>query len=190
MMTKSLAGALKEWAVVVKAVDEGRQTILIRKGGIQDEGGQFRVEHRDFVFYPTFEHQSKDLVTPEAHALFDEVVVGQPPPGRIRFTVMAKVVEVLEARTIERLRALADLHIWSPRVIEQRFASGDTAGALVLVIRAFKLARPIEAEEQPAYAGCRSWVTLAAPLSAAGVAPVLPDEAFMRQVETVRARLA
>jgi hypothetical protein len=40
-----LGVALKEWAVICQALAEGRQTILLRKGGIAEPGGAFRVEH-------------------------------------------------------------------------------------------------------------------------------------------------
>ncbi|HVZ81376.1 MAG TPA: DUF1802 family protein, partial [bacterium] len=50
--------ALKEWAVVLKALEEGKQTILLRKGGIAEEGGEFKPEHPEFFLYPTFEHET------------------------------------------------------------------------------------------------------------------------------------
>src|SRR3989304_10019603 len=54
--------ALKEWAVTIKALDKGIQTILFRKGGIHEEGREFRIEHDRFLFYPTYEHQRDELV--------------------------------------------------------------------------------------------------------------------------------
>lgn len=38
--------ALKEWAVVVKALRQGRQIFLLRKGGIAEQCGEFRVDQR------------------------------------------------------------------------------------------------------------------------------------------------
>ena len=54
--------ALKEWAVTIKALDEGIQTILFRKGGIHEEGREFRIEHNRFLLYPTYEHQREELL--------------------------------------------------------------------------------------------------------------------------------
>ena len=49
--------ALKEWAVTVNALAEGAQILLLRKGGIHEEGKDFRVIHPEFLLYPTYEHQ-------------------------------------------------------------------------------------------------------------------------------------
>ena len=54
--------ALKEWAVTVQALAQGRQVLLLRKGGIHEEGKDFRVVHPEFLLYPTYEHQREDLL--------------------------------------------------------------------------------------------------------------------------------
>ena len=41
--------ALKEWAVVCKALEEGRQILLLRKGGIMEYRQGFEVKH-DEIF--------------------------------------------------------------------------------------------------------------------------------------------
>jgi len=48
-----LRHALKEWAVTCRALAEGRQAILLRKGGIGEAGGAFQVEHTRFWLLPT-----------------------------------------------------------------------------------------------------------------------------------------
>ena len=58
--------ALKEWAVTVQALAKGGQVLLLRKGGIHEEGKDFRVIHPEFLLYPTYEHQREDLLKPEA----------------------------------------------------------------------------------------------------------------------------
>ena len=58
--------ALKEWAVVVRAVREGRQILLLRKGGLADENGVFQLKEREFFLYPTYEHQKAALLKPSA----------------------------------------------------------------------------------------------------------------------------
>ena len=66
--------ALKEWAVVVRALATGRQVILLRKGGIEEEPGEFRVEHAEFFLYPTFEHQHRKYVLSEFLRVFDQAI--------------------------------------------------------------------------------------------------------------------
>ena len=56
--------ALKEWACVVRALGEGKQILLLRKGGIAEKGGEFRMEEPDFFLFPTFEHQDKTKLKP------------------------------------------------------------------------------------------------------------------------------
>ena len=43
---------LKEWAVVVRALRDGRQIIDLRKGGIREEGHRFRVRASRFASTP------------------------------------------------------------------------------------------------------------------------------------------
>jgi hypothetical protein len=56
--------ALKEWAVAVRALRDGRQTLLVRKGGIREETREFRVQADEFLFFPTYEHQNVDQLQP------------------------------------------------------------------------------------------------------------------------------
>src|SRR5438270_4902540 len=73
--------ALKEWAVICAALAEGRQAILLRKGGIAEAGGEFRVEHTRFWLYPTYVHQQREGVKPEALSLLERAEARRPPPG-------------------------------------------------------------------------------------------------------------
>ncbi|HQU41894.1 MAG TPA: DUF1802 family protein, partial [Pirellulales bacterium] len=61
--------AFKEWAVVCRALAGGRQSLILRKGGIVEEGGEFRPDHPEFLLFPTFSHQSPDSVVPDARPL-------------------------------------------------------------------------------------------------------------------------
>jgi hypothetical protein len=53
-----LSIALKEWATLCRALETGRQIILLRKGGIYESAGEFEVEHRRFLLFPTYLHQN------------------------------------------------------------------------------------------------------------------------------------
>jgi len=59
--------ALKEWATVVNALENGDQTVLLRKGGILEDSSGFVVESEKFFLFPTFEHQEKIHVKPQFH---------------------------------------------------------------------------------------------------------------------------
>mgnify|MGYP001349644421 CR=1 FL=1 len=57
--------ALKEWAAAERALSQGRQILLLRKGGIHEEGKDFRAIYPEFHIYPKFEHQREELLQPE-----------------------------------------------------------------------------------------------------------------------------
>ena len=46
----------KEWAIVCEALGCGRQSMILRKGGIAKADG-FAFRHRRFFFFPTFFHE-------------------------------------------------------------------------------------------------------------------------------------
>ena len=48
---------LKEWATVVKALENGKQTVILRKGGILETASGFNIESKKFFLFPTWEHQ-------------------------------------------------------------------------------------------------------------------------------------
>ena len=60
--------AFKEWADICRALALGRQAIILRKGGIAERGGSFQAEHTRFWLYPTYVHQQRSGIRPEASA--------------------------------------------------------------------------------------------------------------------------
>ena len=55
--------ALKEWSAAVHALLAGRQTVLLRKGGIHER--RFEVTAREFLLFPTIAHSHTERVRPE-----------------------------------------------------------------------------------------------------------------------------
>ena len=43
---------LKQWAAI-NALEAGKTIMLLRKGGIHEQGGKFQVAHNHIVLYPT-----------------------------------------------------------------------------------------------------------------------------------------
>ena len=62
--------ALKEWAITVKALADGDQIMMLRKGGIHEESKDFRVVHPEFLLYPTYPAPERGASEgqPPAHA--------------------------------------------------------------------------------------------------------------------------
>jgi hypothetical protein len=75
----SLSPALKEWAVAVDALAAGQTILLLRKGGIREQGGTFAVPHRQVWLYPTYEHQKPHLLRSDYAAQVTEVPSGWHP---------------------------------------------------------------------------------------------------------------
>jgi len=56
-MQSNTTHALKEWAAV-DALEQGKTImLLLRKGGIHEQGGRFKVAQNQILLYPTHEHQ-------------------------------------------------------------------------------------------------------------------------------------
>jgi hypothetical protein len=156
-MTRSVA--FKEWAVVCRAIAEGRQSVILRKGGIAEDGGEFRPEHSEFLLYPTFFHEHRNGVKPEFLPLLEAAEADRPEPGTIRFTHRVRVTGVRHLTDLEAALALDPLHVWTSEVVRQRYAY-RTSGLFVLDIEVFALDAPLVRPERPEYAGCKSWVIL------------------------------
>lgn len=169
--------ALKEWASVCHALETGRQIVLLRKGGISETGGDFHVEHEQFLLYPTFAHQNERFIRPEYRtlaALTDAAREG----GRITIRSFARVHRVIFATDPARLRSLESEHIWNCDYIEMRLNYKPDKPLYVLLLRTYLLSYPVSFTEKTEYVGCRSWVELDETADLAGATPALDDAAF------------
>src|SRR5437870_481809 len=91
-----LKHALKEWAVISKALAEGRQALILRKGGIAESTGEFQLEHTRFWLFPTYVHQQRTGIKPEALPLLEQVEAERPPSDTLRLSHYAEVAGVYE----------------------------------------------------------------------------------------------
>lgn len=173
----ALPHALKEWAVICRALAEGRQALLLRKGGIAESSGEFEVEHRRFWLYPTYVHQQKDGIVPEAAPLLEQAESDRPPPGIVRLTHFAEAAAIHQIRELADAEKLAGLHCWSRQTVQARFEY-RRPGLYVLAVRVYRAPQTFDLPETAQYAGCRSWVELDRALPTEGATPVLSDNAF------------
>lgn len=182
--------AFKEWAVICEALGTGRQSVILRKGGIHEGRAGFRVAHDEFWLFPTYLHQVEpDNLIDEAHGLLREVVSARPPDDSIALRDYAVVQEVIELHDEACLPRLAGQHIWSPRTLDERFHYRQP-GLFVLSVRIYRLPTAITLPNSPHFGGCRSWVDLPSDLSTAGAEPVLSDAESAAQQTALQAALA
>jgi hypothetical protein len=177
--------AFKEWAVVCEALKSGRQTVLIRKGGIREEDGIFRVDDREFFLMPTYDHQTPDLLQPEGVESLARILEEGTDPSVVSLDSYA-VVDAIETLDDEdRLRALSSEHIWNESYIRLRLDYNPYDPLYVLMLRVYRLPRPYTFPMIAEYGGCKSWVTLQEPIPTAGSVAAIADEEFARRREAV-----
>jgi hypothetical protein len=169
--------AFKEWAVICEALMQGRQAIILRKGGIDENGGEFGVEQTRFWLYPTYAHQQRTGITPETGPLLDAALAQQPPAGTLHLRAWAELTGIYRLRDVLPALMLSHLHCWSDETVRTRFAY-KTPGLHLLVVRVYQTPQVSKIPELPSYMGCKSWVTLEKALPTEGSTPVLSDEDF------------
>lgn len=170
----------KEWQVVCDALSAGRQSILLRKGGIHEGHQGFSFAHKSFFLFPTRFHALADQVREG-----DVKVMPEWQPGdMIRITHHAEAVWAITLTAWNKVAALEPYHIYSKQTVRDRFdweGKGMASGSLHLaLVRVRELISPWEFPYDAKYGGCRSWVTLPKPPAdwRSAARPVLGDEAF------------
>jgi len=196
--------AFKEWAVTVRALAEGEQLITLRKGGIRESRKHFELEHDRFFLYPTFDHQRCDLVReshqpemsraleegvwadgePPAHALTMDGGIAQPDRVRIRaWAEVAAHITVTDPRCVD---ALSPYYVWTTDYAEKRLSWKRRHPLNVLLLRTYRIPRPVTVKVKEDMLGCRSWCQIPRDLPFEGT-PVLSDDEFERAAEEILA---
>jgi hypothetical protein len=174
--------ALKEWSAAVHALLDGRQTVLLRKGGIHEK--RFAVAAPRFLLFPTVAHSHAERVRPEHRDLLDAAAADSTDDALV-LRAGAKVVAAVEVNRPEALDELADLHIWTAQSVkEDRLDFRPKHRLTVLVVQASPLVEPVRLVRAPEYAGCKSWVPL--PVDPTWAAPVRDADALAEIAERVR----
>lgn len=155
----TLSIAFKEWAVICAALAAGRQSLILRKGGIAEDGGRFRPEHDRFLLYPTYFHEHRNGIKPELLPLLEQCEKEKPEPGTICFTHFAEVHSVEHITDLRTALALDSRHGWTAEEVSKRFHYRKP-GVFAFHVRVHALPEPMEVMERSEYAGCRTWVQL------------------------------
>jgi hypothetical protein len=182
----SLQIALKEWASVGAALETGRQIILLRKGGIYESGGEFELENREFLLFPTYVHQNLKMLKPEAHGGFEARTA---EPEQVRIGAAGVVTDIVEVKSRGQMDALDAEHIWAAPLIDMRFSYKPQNPLYLVLVRAYRLHEPITIANTPAYAGCKSWVPLEQDVATGDALPVLDDVLYAFKRKAVMDKL-
>lgn len=177
--TPTCGMALKEWAGTCRALVEGRQVALLRKGGIEDGPRGFRLEHDRFWLYPTHFHEDERVLARPVAAAEDA------RSREVAIEALAEVVWVEHVDHLETLTTLAAHHDWPSEALERRFHY-RRPGLWVVAVRVFRSTVSHHVPEGPDLAGCKSWAWLHEPLSTDGLVPVLDDETSERRLRLLQ----
>lgn len=205
----SLRLALKEWASVVEAFGDGRQLVLIRKGGLIEPGSGFELQGDEFLFYPTYEHQTVNFVREEFRSQWDAALGRKPSDDRagtvpagegvssaagptartLRIGCYGRAVYSKQVTDPSVIKRLEPFHLYNDAFLQQRLKWQPEQPLVVVVVRAFRLPQVHALPAAPHYAGCKSWVELDAPVPLDGAQPALADGAFDERLQTIRSIL-
>ena len=151
--------SLKEWATVVKALESGNQTVILRKGGILETASGFKINSKKFLLFPTYEHQETIHLKNEFQNYLEEIKNEKPQDGVNRITSYAEVLDEQDVSSQEKIDALAPFHIWSEEYIKARKNWMPEKPLKAVFLRIFKVPEfeiPIKEE----YQGCKSWIDI------------------------------
>lgn len=164
--------ALKEWAGVCQALLDGRQTVLLRKGGIAEEDGRFGPEYPRFWLLPTAFHELEQGLRPGAGGSSNPLA--PPPAGFVDLPGLGLLTDWAYLDHPEALSAMEGEHVLAEETVLRRFRY-RRPGIWVLGLRVYRAPAPRRVVDRPEYAGCKSWVALDPPPATTGLVPVLEE---------------
>lgn len=168
---------------MVHALLAGRQTVLLRKGGIGEK--RFTLDAESFLLFPTIAHSHAESTRPEHHDLLS---AGENDcrDGHVVIRARLDVVEAIEVRRPEAVAELEPFHVFTTAsVVANRIDFRPRRALAVLVVRARPVLEPVVLTREERFGGCVSWVDL--PVGEAIVGPAAVDDEELHRVgRTVR----
>ena len=156
--------ALKEWSIICKALEDGNQTILLRKGGILEYKKGFEIRQKSFLLFPTLEHQTEEYLQSKYLQTYDLLLRGNKSEGIQNKTntlwVLARIEAIQEFHDHEMLPELEKYHIWNEKYVNMRMNYNPKKPMNALLLRVYKLPQPISIDINPEWAGCKSWIDI------------------------------
>lgn len=184
-----LRTALKEWAVLARAMGDGRIIAMVRKGGIREQRAGFVVRHDRFFLYPTWFHEKEAELADRFRVMLEGSREQRPPEGQIRIELVCDVAGVWRVDELGRLDAIAAEYGLAAGAVASRFNYRNEPGVQVVAVRVSRLRSPVEIPEVKRYLGCVSWVALDEAIETAGASPVVADAEFSRRVAEIERAL-
>ncbi len=189
----SITHALKEWAIALESLEQGKTIMLLRKGGIKESQGKFLVPRdgaerplRDrILLYPTYEHQQPALLKPEYQSRVTPVVSGWHPQ-QVTISSWAEITDVLPVSEENTVKALLPFHIWNEQFIGDRLKWKPHQPIYILLLRTYKLLTSQVIDYRPQYGGCTSWLDLDSAIDIDNTQPILTDDIYNQLATKIR----
>jgi hypothetical protein len=185
----SCDAALKEWAVAIEALGQGRLALIIRKGGIREENNRFEVKFPEFLLFPSFEHQQSELLRPDHAEALADAINAVPTDDGLTFTHFAKAHSAFPVTELPQLEALESHHIWTKEYAEKRLRWRPRVALTAMVLRVYRLPVAKKAPFRPEYVGCKSWLPLLDPVNIDALEPAMSDAAFAAEAAGIDAAM-
>lgn len=144
----------KEWAPVIRALVAGRQTLLLRKGGIAEDRGRFDVKATRFWLLPTSFHAQREMIKPSARSFLDN------PVTTLTISAYAEVMAHAFVTDWNEVQKLDSQHILTESTVRQRFDWGRQPGIHVIRTQLFTINCPFTVELSADQTGCKSWIEI------------------------------
>lgn len=162
-----MALAFKEWACIVDALGKGRQSIILRKGGIHEEGsGDFELKGKEFILFPTLFHQAADMIKPDWRPFLSDTRF-HTTQGKVDIKYYVQVADVQVITDWELLKKLEPFHAWKEEIIKERFERWGNSIHL-LIVQVFEFGASFQLDLLPEYGGCKSWLEIVKPIDFIG----------------------
>ncbi len=183
-MQLNLTSALKEWAVAVEALEQGKTIMLLRKGGISEQGGRFQVKSDRVLLYPTYEHQQPTLLKSGYREQVTPVTSGWHPET-ITISSWAEITHILPVNEENIVEALLPYHIWNEQLTRDRLKWKPRQPIYILLLRTYKLA-PRTIVYSSEYGGCKSWINITEAIALDDTQPVLSNTDYHQLTSEIR----
>lgn len=180
-----MAIAFKEWSIICDALGSGRQTIILRKGGIAEGKQGFEFRHPEFYLFPTAYHQQAEHVRIPVPANL--------PAAGDAFVPIQYFCRVEETRVLTgwpAVRSLEPFHIWRDDVIRERFEYEGVDAIHLALCRVYRLDRVWDLKMDASYRGCLSWIDIENPPPNIPRSPVLSEPAWQSVSRDIRTAIA
>ena len=159
--------AFKDWAAVCDAMGQGRQSVILRKGGLAEGRTGFQFKHPEFFLFPTGYHEQFEKMRPGLSGGLQGA--GDAGAGLVKIRDFFRLEWHATVTDLPAVRALAPFHLYREEEVHERFVYDESPGLQVAFGRAFRMDRPWTLPDQASFGGCRSWISLPPPAPAGSI---------------------